>query len=314
MNELTLAGAYLLDLICGDPRWFPHPIKLIGYTVTKLEIIFYPGRYKRLAGVLLVSVVVAATFFISWLLIDIARTINSYAGLLLAAVFIYTTLSVKDLKDESMAVYHALNKRDIQSARNNLAMIVGRDTHTLDENEIIRATVETVAENIVDGIISPLFYAFIGGAPLALGYKAINTMDSMIGYKNERYKEFGWAAARLDDAANFIPARLAGLLLPVAVLVAGKSPVKSFRIMLRDGQKNPSPNSGISEAAVAGALGVRLGGVNFYNSIPVAKPSIGDELYPLDKEHIKDSIRIAYLVSFLFLLSGIVLLRLIARR
>jgi len=314
MNELTLAGAYLLDLICGDPRWFPHPIKLIGYTVTKLEIIFYPGRYKRLAGVLLVSVVVAATFFISWLLIDIARTINSYAGLLLAAVFIYTTLSVKDLKDESMAVYHALNKRDIQSARNNLAMIVGRDTHTLDENEIIRATVETVAENIVDGIISPLFFAFIGGAPLALGYKAINTMDSMIGYKNERYKEFGWAAARLDDAANFIPARLAGLLLPVAVLVAGKSPVKSFRIMLRDGQKNPSPNSGISEAAVAGALGVRLGGVNFYNSIPVAKPSIGDELYPLDKEHIKDSIRIAYLVSFLFLLSGIVLLRLIARR
>jgi len=187
-------------------------------------------------------------------------------------------------------------------------MIVGRDTKNLNEREIIRATVETIAESTVDGIISPLFYAFIGGAPLAVVYKSVNTLDSMIGYRNERYINFGWAAAKLDDFVNFIPARISAIFLPVAAWFSGNSGFNSLRIALRDKKNNPSPNSGIPEAAFAGALGVQLGGLNFYNSVPILKPTIGDNIHYLEMKHIRESIKIFYICSFLFVISGILLL------
>jgi adenosylcobinamide-phosphate synthase len=213
-----------------------------------------------------------------------------------------------------MRVYRALEKEDVDSARKNLSLIVGRDTHSLDKQDIIRATIETVSENTVDGIISPLFYAFIGGAPLALAYKAVNTLDSMVGYKNERYKDFGWASAKIDDWANFIPARLSIMFLPVACWLAGKNGLNSWKLVWRDGKKNPSPNSGIPQAAVAGALGIQLGGMNFYNSIPSPKLLIGDRLNSLKIGHIKESIKVSYICSVLVLISGVFLTWVIGRR
>jgi adenosylcobinamide-phosphate synthase len=224
-----------------------------------------------------------------------------------SSFLLYTAFAAKDLKVESMEVFRALKDRDLNRARKKLSMIVGRDTNNLSEPEIIRASVETVAENTVDGIISPLFYAFLGGAPLALAYKAVSTLDSMVGYKNERYMNFGWASARLDDLANFIPARISILLLPVASFLTGKDGINSWRVVLRDGRKNPSPNSGIPEAAIAGALRVQLGGVNFYNSVASSEPVIGDSLNTLEAGHIKESIRISHISSALLLLIGIFL-------
>jgi adenosylcobinamide-phosphate synthase len=218
---------------------------------------------------------------------------------------------VKDLGVESLAVFNALNEGDLNKARTSLSRIVGRDTANLDEREIVRATVETVAENIVDGIISPLFYALLGGAPLAMAYKAVNTLDSMVGYKNKRYIHFGRAAAKIDDAANYIPARLSVVFLVMAGWVSGHDPVKTWNIAIRDGRKNASPNSGIPEAAVAGALGVRLGGLNCYDSIAVQKPYIGDDSNHLNKLHIKEAIKIAYITSALFVITGAVLFWLI---
>ena len=309
INMCVIASAYLLDILFGDPQWLPHPVRMIGSLINKLEKTIYPLRNKKIAGVIMVIAVVSLTFAMARLLITAAAAANLYLGYFLATILMYTALSIKDLKDESMAVFNALKINDIDSARKDLSMIVGRDTQGINEKDVIRATVETVAENIVDGIVSPLFYAFIGGVPLAMAFKAINTMDSMIGYKNERYRDFGWAAARLDDIANFIPARLTALIMPVAVLLTGKQAAKAWHMMLRDGQNNPSPNSGIAEAAVAGALGIQLGGLNYYNSVPSLKPLIGDKLYDLDRKHIQDSIRIAYAVSFRVLCLGILLAR-----
>lgn len=299
--------AYVLDLIFGDPRWFPHPVKIIGSFIKQLEILLYKYKTKKLSGSILVIIVISTSFLITWLLIKTCSTINIYLGVALQIMFIYTTLSIKDLKLETMQVYYTLKQDNIDSARKNLAMIVGRDTKNLDRREIIRATVETIAENTVDGIISPLFYAFIGGAPLAVAYKAVNTLDSTIGYKTEKYIDFGFAASRLDDIANFIPARISILLLPIACLLAGKNAKKCLQIILRDRNRNPSPNSGIPEAAIAGALGVQLGGLNSYNSVAVMKPFLGDNINPLEKKHIKEAIKIAYICSALTLILGMIL-------
>ncbi|MEW6089130.1 MAG: adenosylcobinamide-phosphate synthase CbiB [bacterium] len=301
--------AYILDLIFGDPGWLPHPVKGIGFTAGKLEPVMRKLiKNEKTAGVIF-NILIAGGVYLSVYFIDkYLYSINKNLGLVFSVFCVYTALSIKDLKDESMSVYDELENNNIKSARERLGKIVGRDTGNLDEKEIIRAAVETVSENIVDGIISPLFYAFIGGAPLALAYKAVNTLDSMVGYKNERYRDFGWFSARVDDAANYIPARLSLLFLPLAGFLAGKNMFNSWKIIRRDGDKNPSPNSGIPEAAVAGALGVRLGGANFYNSVSITKPFIGDGINSLDKKHIKESIFIAYISSGLFLSCGLFLL------
>jgi len=303
---MIITLAYIMDIILGDPRWLPHPVKLVGYLAKKLEAILRKLiRDQRTAGIIFAVIIIGAAYAVSFAIIGAAAYYNRYLGFILSAVFIYTSLAIKDLRVEAMRVYRALERADIGLARENLSLIVGRDTTRLDDKDIIRATVETVAENIVDGIIAPLFYAFLGGAPLALAYKAANTLDSTVGYKNERYKDFGWASARIDDCLNFIPARLSVFILPIAGWLAGLDGVGSFKITMRDRRKNPSPNSGIPEAAMAGALGVRLGGLNFYNSAATMKPFIGNENNALGLTHIKKSIDVAYVSSLLALILGV---------
>ncbi len=312
MRIVCILAAYLLDLIFGDPPTFPHPVRGIGWLIGKLEGPFRSViKNERASSALFAITIIATAWLITFAITQAAYSFNNYLGVLISTIIIYTSLSVKDLGVESLAVFNALNEGDLNKARTSLSRIVGRDTANLDEREIVRATVETVAENIVDGIISPLFYALLGGAPLAMAYKAVNTLDSMVGYKNKRYIHFGRAAAKIDDAANYIPARLSVVFLVMAGWVSGHDPVKTWNIAIRDGRKNASPNSGIPEAAVAGALGVRLGGLNCYDSIAVQKPYIGDDSNHLNKLHIKEAIKIAYITSALFVITGAVLFWLI---
>lgn len=297
--------AYILDLIIGDPKWLPHPIILIGKVIEILEKgITKVMTNKKVAGIILVFLVVAGTYFFVFILIWFAARLHWIFGVIVSIYFVFVSLSVKDLAVETNRVYTSLNRNNLSLARKNLSRIVGRDTEDLNEREIIRASVETVAENTVDGIISPLFFAFIGGAPLSMAYKAINTLDSMVGYKNKRYIDIGWAAAKLDDITNFIPARISILLLPIASFISGKGFRDSIRIISRDRKKHTSPNSGIPEAAFAGALGVRIGGTNYYERKLVEKLCIGDAEKPIELLDIKDSIRIMYVCSALSVVFG----------
>ena len=310
-----IAIAFLLDSLLGDPQWMPHPVRGIGWIIKKLEPYLRRCiRNDRIAGGGLAFSVAFGAFILSLALIQYASSYNRYLGLSLSIILIYFSLAAKDLKVEGIHVYKALEAHDIERARKQLSMIVGRDTRDLDEGQIIRATVETVSENTVDGVIAPLLYAFIGGAPLCLAYKAVNTLDSMVGYKDERYRNFGWASARMDDLANYIPARISLLFLTIASLIAGKDAVGCWNTAWRDGGKNPSPNSGIPEAAVAGALGIQLGGSNFYNSVSIQKPLIGEDLKPLAPRHIKEGIQIMYFCAALFLVTGLVLVWITGRR
>jgi len=308
MQAVSIVIAYILDLLFGDPRWVPHPVRGIGYLIERGE---GPCRRAikdgRVAGVVFASSIIIFTWAITFALISAAGLVSHYLGMAVSVMVIYMSIAVKDLGVESRAVFTALEAGDLNTARAALSKIVGRDTAHLDEPEIIRATVETVAENIVDGILSPLFYAFLGGGALAMAYKAVSTLDSMIGYKNERYIEFGLAAAKIDDAANFIPARLSVIFLVLASWVSGYNPMKTWNITIRDGEKSPSPNSGFPEAAIAGALDVRLGGLNYYNSTAVQKSYIGDDVNPLNKAHIKEAVKIAYVTSALFVITGAIL-------
>lgn len=305
--EALMVAAYFMDLLLGDPRWFPHPVRGIGFFAEKLEP---PLRRfiknQRAAGMVFALGIIGGVYAACFMILRFANHLHAWMGVILSVVLIYTSLATKDLKIQSRRVCEALEKGKLAEARKNLSFIVGRDTENLGEKEITRATVETIAENIPDGIIAPLFYAFLGGAPAALAYKAASTLDSMVGYKNETYREFGWASAKIDDGLNFIPARLSAFLLPLASGMAGLDMIGSFKMALRDGGKNPSPNSGIPEAAMAGALGVRLGGVNYYHGMPAQKPFIGDEKQALALEHIRAGIRVAYVASFLSLLLGLV--------
>ena len=315
MQVICIPAAYILDLIFGDPLWFPHPVRGIGWLIEKMEGPFRTViKNERLSGVIFAFIIIILSWSLTFMLTRTVYLLNHYLGLLVSTIIIYTSLSVKDLAVESLTVFKALGKGSVDNARTCLSKIVGRDTANLSEQEIIRATVETVAENIVDGIISPLFYAFLGGAPLAIAYKAINTMDSMVGYKNKKYINFGWAAAKIDDIANFIPARISVIFLTLASWIAGYNTAGAWKITIRDGMKNPSPNSGLPEAAVAGALGVQLGGLNYYKSVVSRKPCIGDNINPLDKLHIKKAVKIAYITSGLFVITGIILYLFITRR
>ena len=307
-NGLIILFAFILDLIIGDPHWQLHPVRLIGGLIEFLENIFRKTVIPlKISGILLVIGIVGFTLVISLSLIKFAYGLNYYSGILLSSVLVYFTIAPRNLYDESMKIYSFLKKGDLESARKSLSMLVGRDTNKLSESEVIRASVETVAENGVDAVISPLFYAMIGGAPLAIVYRAINTMDSMVGYKNKRYIDFGWAAARLDDAVNYIPARLSAILIPLSSLIYGKDWLSSFKIVVRDGKKNPSPNSGIPEAAVAGALGIQLGGLNYYGGMPSNKPFIGDCSSELSIGHIKEANILMFISSILFILICIII-------
>jgi adenosylcobinamide-phosphate synthase len=230
-------------------------------------------------------------------------------GFVVAVILSWSCLAARSLHRESRLVADALVRGDLVEARRYLSNIVGRDTAELDEAEVWRATVETVAENTSDGVIAPLFYLCIGGPVLAIAYKAVNTLDSMVGYRNERYKSLGWASARCDDLANFMPARLTGLLMVAAAPLFGFPPGNAWRIMCRDGRNHSSPNSGIPEAAVAGALGVRLGGASIYSGKRVEKPTIGDPLKPLSPAAWEGAIRLMYGTEGLLLALWLVIIR-----
>ncbi len=302
INPYILITAVIFDLLLGDPRWLPHPVVGIGRIISALEkTLRRLFRNERLGGVLLLSCVVGATYALVVFLLKGAYSISYRVGIAMAVCLSYTCLAARSLHRESKPVADRLIAGDLEGARCHLSRIVGRDTEHLDEPEIWRALVETVAENTSDGVIAPLFYLMLGGPALGLAYKAVNTLDSMVGYKNERYRNFGSASARFDDLVNWLPARITGILMVSAAPLAGLSGRNALRVMLRDGGNHSSPNSGIPEAAAAGALGVRLGGANRYFGVTVEKPTIGDMKNELTMESYRGVIRLMYGSSALML-------------
>lgn len=285
--ELQLVLALILDALFGDPHWFPHPVRLIGrlaYATESLSRRMFPS--EKVAGMFSVLVVLAVSGGAGWGLIMLAGAVHPVAGDIVSVLMLYFCFAARDLVKHSKKVADALHESDLEKAREKVGMIVGRDTATLDKEGVIKACVESVAENTVDGITAPLFWAAIGGPVGALLYKAVNTMDSVFGYKNEQYLHFGWAAAKLDDLVNWLPARLTGLIMVLASLLLGLRTADSWKILLRDRLHHSSPNSGHAEAAVAGALGIRLGGPSMYFGKQVDKPFIGDNCFSLDTVHI----------------------------
>ncbi len=290
-----LLGAVILDLLLGDPRWLPHPVVFIGRLIGRLEsVLRRMVCNERLAGLLLLVLTVGISSGAAYLLLRSAALVHPLAEDALVIFLGYTCLAARSLHAESAKVMEFLGSGDLSGARKALSMIVGRDTEDLHESEICRGAVETVAENTSDGVIAPLFFLMIGGPILAIAYKAVNTLDSMVGYRNERYLYFGWASARFDDLCNWIPARLTGCLMVLAAPLLRLSGCGAWRIMRRDGRNHSSPNSGIPEAAAAGALGVQLGGVNRYFGKPVFKPTIGDSYRPLDIGSWRGTVRLMY--------------------
>lgn len=303
---LILLCAYILDRIIGDPRWIPHPVIGMGKAISLLEksIRSKVTSNKGLlcAGFLFPIVIVGGSFLITWAVLKLLAIVHPYLAVAAEIVLIATTIAAKGLKEAGMEVYKHLRYRQLPEARRSLGMIVGRDTDHLDEPEIVRGTVETIAENIVDAIISPLFYALIGGAPLAMAYRAVNTLDSMVGYKNEKYFYLGKASARLDDAANYLPARISALLLFASARILGLHVENSIRTVKEDASKHPSPNGGYPESAVAGAIGIRLGGYNIYHGVESFRAYMGKPYHTLEAAHIKTSITMMFVASSLFVL------------
>jgi adenosylcobinamide-phosphate synthase len=302
-NGLYIFIAYLVDLAVGDPAVLPHPVVLMGKVIDCLEgLTRRVARSRaalRVAGALTAAVVVAGSWLLTFLLIKWMFNIHHWLGTALTVWFISTTMAGRGLASAAGEIFDLLMNGNLAEARRKVGWIVGRDTEEMNSGEVTRATVETVAENIVDGIVSPIFYAFIGGAPLAMAYRAVNTLDSMLGYKDDRYIDFGMIPARLDDLANYIPARLTGFLLLIAASFARMSPRRALAAILRDASGHPSPNSGIPEAAVAGALGVRLGGLNYYHGRESFRAYMGENLTPLEPKHIKQATNLMYLTSSL---------------
>jgi adenosylcobinamide-phosphate synthase len=292
-GNIILIG-FILDLVFGDPRLLLHPVVVIGRVISFLEKYLY--KYKKIGGVIMTILVVGLTIGITYLLSSFLEIIEIY--------LIYTIFATKSLALEGVKVFDILKKKDIALARKELSYLVSRDTYYMQEKDITRSVMETISENTVDGIISPLFFMVIGyiiapmtplGVALGMGYKAINTLDSMVGYKNEKYLDFGWASARLDDLANLIPARITGIfLIPISAIFFRYDFKSSWRIFFRDRYNHASPNSAQSESAVAGALGVQFGGATSYFGKLKEKPTIGDKKKEFELSDIKKNINLMY--------------------
>lgn len=312
ISPIGLFIVYLLDLLFGDPVWFLHPIRIIGKTIEYLEKMVRRMRHtvfsEKTAGILLCAIIVISSYIITWVIIYLSYRVNAYFGTCVAIALAYFTISIKSLGSAAQDIGSSLKEEEEKSARKRLSLIVGRDTMSLNRNEIIRATVETVAENTSDGIVAPLFYLIIGGPPLGMAYKAVNTLDSMIGYKNDRYLKLGWASAKCDDLANYIPARITGMLMIIAALFLRKDWKGAYATLRRDARKHRSPNSGYPESAVAGALRVQLGGTNYYNGIPMMAPLIGQDREKLNESSIDDVVTMMRLTSAITVLLGVLFL------
>ena len=309
---IAFIAGFVLDLLIGDPHFIPHPVRLIGSLISFLDKrlnsdVKYNSseneanltKYKR--GVLLVFTVIFATFAVSVIILVAAYSINLYAGVIAEAVMTWQILATKCLRVESMRVYDALRTDGVEAGRRAVSMIVGRDTSVLDEAGVTRAAVETVAENTSDGVIAPMLYTAIGGPVLGFVYKAVNTMDSMLGYKNDKYMYFGRFAARLDDVVNFIPARISAYLMIAAAFIGGRQfdGRNAYRIFKRDRFNHASPNSAQTESVCAGALRVQLAGDAVYFGKLVKKKYIGDRLREIEYEDIKRANRLMYITAFL---------------
>ena len=283
MTPVEMVAACVLDAAIGDPLAMPHPVRWMGRVIVRVH-----GKVRqtctgsvalRAAGFLLAIGLPTMAFAAGWVVIAAGMAVHAWLGHLIGIALASTTLAWRDLVDHVHAVSAALQEGSLERARQAVSLIVGRDTQDLSEAEVVRASVETIAESACDGVIAPLVFLVVGGPPLALAYKAVSTLDSMIGHPDEEYRDFGWASAKLDDVANWIPARITGWLIAAAagvVLMSAKAVKRSGVILLRDGHKHPSPNSGRPEAAMAGALGVQLGGVNFYEGRRAERPVLGD--------------------------------------
>ena len=284
---LPVLLAFVLDLLLGDPPFLPHPVRWMGRAIEVGEPYFRRRTgHPFSAGLMMTVSLVAGTWLLVYGAVAAARAWDPWLGFSVETVLLYFCLAGRSLQQAAETVARALRRDDLAAARRSVGMIVGRETAALDREGVSRAVVETVAENLVDGVLAPLFYAVIGGAPLAMAYKMVNTLDSMVGYKNDRYRDFGRAAARLDDAANWLPARLAVPLVALAAFFLNGRWRPALALARRDGRRHASPNAGWPEAAFAGVLGVRLGGPNRYHGRVVAKPWIGAEGTPVRAAHI----------------------------
>ena len=308
METLCMIGAgFVLDLLIGDPHWLYHPVRLIGLGISggeKLLRALFPKTKtgELIGGAVLAVCIPALSFAVPFLLLWLAGLVSPWLRFALGAIFCYQIFAARSLRDESMRVGRALEKDGLPEARRYLSWIVGRDTERLDEAGVVKAAVETVAENTSDGVIAPLFYMMIGGPALGFLYKGVNPLDSMVGYKNDKYRYFGRVSARLDDVFNFIPAILSAWLMIAASALLGFDAKNAARIYRRDRKKHASPNSARTESVCAGALRVQLAGNAWYFGKLVEKPTIGDPLRPVERADIRRANRLMYGTTVLALL------------
>lgn len=306
---IPLILGYTLDLLVGDPQGFPHPIRLIGKMIENVEVVLRKkcksAQDERRAGIILWFVVVLTSYVVPLVILWLSSKISLLFAGAIEAIMCAFILATKSLKDESMIVHKYLEQNDLSSARKYLSYIVGRDVENLNGNQIAKAAVETVAENTSDGVIAPMLFILIGGAPLGFLYKGINTLDSMVGYKNEKYINMGRFSALIDDAANFLPSRIASYLMITASYILNMDYVSAYRIYKRDRYNHKSPNSAHTESVCAGALNIMLGGPNYYGGNLVTKPTIGDDKRPVVNDDIKKANKLMYATSLLCLGVGI---------
>lgn len=308
MSSLILILAYIIDLIIGDPQWHFHPIRLIGkfiiYVENKLREKCKNEKDEQKSGAILWFIVIITSFLVPFIIVFIANKINMFVGIIVEGILCYYILATKSLKDESMKVYNSLKSNNLTEARRNLSYIVGRDVDKLDEKSITKAAVETVAENTSDGVIAPMLFIMIGGASLGYLYKAVNTLDSMVGYKNEKYIKMGRFSAKADDLFNYIPARLSAIIMILTAFILKYDYKNAIKIYKRDRYNHSSPNSAHTESVCAGALNIMLGGSSYYKGILVNKPTIGDNIREVETEDIKKANTLMYGTSLLFLILG----------
>ena len=319
MNRcLLLPAVYLADRVAGDPEWFPHPVRLMGRAITRGETLLRrPGQSDLsdlIAGTALTASLVTMSYFLTRLTIAAAYRRSKPLGELVEIGLGWTCLAARNLQDEASLVLAALDGEDISLARRRLARIVGRDTERLDIHQISRAVIETVAESASDGVVAPLFYMSLGGVPLAMAYKAVNTLDSMIGHADTRYFYFGKAAARLDDGANYLPARLTALAIVAVSWLSKGNARDAWKAWLRDGSRHKSPNAGQPESAIAGALGVQLGGGNFYAGELIPAEPIGEQFPAPRPQDARKALRVVSAVALLGLGAGVLLTALLRPR
>lgn len=300
---LPIIFGFIIDFILGDPYSLPHPIRLIGTLISALEK-FTRKHFKnlRVGGVFLAVTVLVLSTAIPFLILFLSYKLNIILGIVIESIFCYYLIAPKCLRDESMKVYRAIKENDTEKARKAVSMIVGRDTASLDQCGIIRAAVETVAENTSDGVTAPIMYMSLGGAVLGFFYKATNTMDSMLGYKNEKYADLGRFAAKLDDVLNFIPSRLTAMAMILSAYILKMNVRNAFKIWKRDRRKHASPNSAQTESVCAGALDIRLAGDAYYFGELHKKDYIGDDNRPIENEDIRRANRLMYCTSVIILL------------